>query len=102
MPNITLSVSQDTFEEMKKNSYIRWSEVARLAIENKLENLKILRKIERIANKSKLTPKDAEELGRKVKKAAFERLMHEHNTKLKHPVLGNNKELGNKKADSKT
>ncbi len=62
--NITLSISEDTFEKMKEFSEVKWSEVARKAIENKLEFLEVLNKI---ASKSKLTEKDVAEISEKVK-----------------------------------
>ena len=40
MPNITLSVSEELFNKMKKMNDIKWSEVARKAIEKRInENL---------------------------------------------------------------
>ena len=68
--NITLSVSDDVFEEMKAFPEIRWSEVARQAITERIEALNFLRKM---ASKSKLTEADAIELGRKVNKSIARR-----------------------------
>jgi len=42
MPNLTLSISKDTFEKMKEHSDFRWSEVARKAIEEKIEDAELL------------------------------------------------------------
>jgi len=36
MPNITLSIPEELHKKMKKMSEIRWSEVARKAIEDRL------------------------------------------------------------------
>jgi hypothetical protein len=72
MANITLSVPDNVHKEMKKFSEIRWSEVARKAILNKLETLKMA---EKLASKSKLTEKDVEEFSRKIKGSATKRFM---------------------------
>ncbi len=63
--NITLSISDDTFEKMKDFSEVKWSEVARKAIESRLD---LLESLEKIASKSKLTEKDVQEIGEKVKR----------------------------------
>lgn len=70
MPTITLSVPEDLKREMDESKEINWSEVARTAIKNKIAQLKILREI---TTKSKLTEKDALELGRKINKSLHER-----------------------------
>ncbi len=62
--NITLSVSDSTFEKMRGFPEIKWSEVARASIESRLEMLEAL---DALASKSKLTEKDALELGKKIK-----------------------------------
>lgn len=61
--------------EMDKSKFINWSEVAREAIRIRVAELKIL---ESIAKKSKLTDKDAIEMGRKINKSMHERYKKEH------------------------
>jgi len=68
MPTITLAVSEELKEEMNKSKFINWSEVARESIREKINQLKIL---DSIAKKSKLTEKDALEIGRKINKSAW-------------------------------
>ncbi len=63
MPTITLSVPEDLKKGMDESKEINWSEVARTAIRSKVSQLKILKAI---SVKSKLTEKDALELGRKI------------------------------------
>ncbi len=63
MPTITLSVPEDIKKDMEESKEINWSEVARAAIKTKIAQLKILKAI---TAKSKLTEKDALELGRKI------------------------------------
>lgn len=66
MPTITLSVPEDLKKEMDESKDINWSEVARVAIRNKVSQLKILKEI---TSRSRLTEKDALELGRKINKS---------------------------------
>ena len=67
MVNITLSVPEELHRKMKSFSEIRWSEIVRKAIEQRISDLEI---IERIASKSKFTKRDAEEISEKIKRAA--------------------------------
>lgn len=64
MANITLSVPEEMFLEMKKHKEMKWSEVAREAIARKLAELKAVNKI---LSKSRITEKDAEEIGHRIK-----------------------------------
>ncbi|MBN1502934.1 hypothetical protein JW930_05300 [Candidatus Woesearchaeota archaeon] len=70
MPTITLSVPVDLKREMDEEREINWSEVARTAIKLKLSQLKILKSI---SAKSRLTERDALELGRKINKSLHQR-----------------------------
>jgi len=65
MANITLSVSEDLKKKMEQLPEINWSEIARQAIEQKTAQMIVLKSI---TSKSKLTEKDALELGRKINK----------------------------------
>ncbi len=75
MPTVTLSVPEDLKQEMEESKDINWSAVAREAIREKVSQLKILKAI---AAKSKLTDKDALELGRKINASLHERYKKEH------------------------
>ncbi len=70
MTNLTLSIPDDLYEEMKKHPEIRWSEVARQAVRRKLEDL---RRLDELLAPSRLTEDDVAELGRQVKKAVWKR-----------------------------
>ncbi len=70
MPTITLSVPEDLKQDMDESKDINWSEVAREAIRNKIVQLKILKSI---TSKSKLTEKDALELGRRINESLYKR-----------------------------
>ena len=63
MSNLTLAIPAELKQRMKRHSEIRWSEVIRKAIAEKIEDLEVM---ERMARKSRLTEKDAEEISRKV------------------------------------
>ncbi len=75
MPTITLAVPEELKKEMDQTKEINWSEIARIAIKEKLAQLKLFKAI---TAKSKLTEKDALELGRKINKAMHERFKREH------------------------
>ena len=64
---MTLSVSDELHKKMKQFNEIKWSEIARRAIEQRINDLEVMNKI---ASKSKLTKKDAEEISKKIKRAA--------------------------------
>ncbi len=71
MGNITLSLPDDLQEQMRKHSEIRWSEVVRKSIAQKIE---LLNTMDTIAKKSKLTKQDIEVISKKIKKESFEEL----------------------------
>ncbi len=76
MANITLSIPDNIYTEMQAFPELKWSEVARRAIIDKLEILKITNII---ANKSKLTQKDVDEFSAKIKKEANKRFLNVNN-----------------------
>ena len=61
---MTLSIPEELYKRMKTFSEIRWSEIARIAIEKRVEDLETMNKI---ASKSKLTKRDVEEISKKIK-----------------------------------
>ena len=72
MTNMTLSMPDQISKEMKLFSEVKWSEVARKAIIQKLETLKLA---EKLASKSELTQKDVEEFSKKIKSSASKRFL---------------------------
>ncbi len=72
MANITLSIPDEIQMEMREFSEVKWSEVARKAIINKIE---LLRLAEKLAKKSKLTDKDVEAFSKKIKSSATKRFL---------------------------
>ena len=72
MVNMTLALPEEIHSKMKHFSEIKWTEIARKAIENKLKDLEML---EKLASKSKLTQKDVEDFGKKIKQEATKKFM---------------------------
>ena len=73
MPTVTLTVPDDVKLELSRFSWVNWSEVAREALIREEELRGAYEEFKRIVSKSKLTEKDALELGRAVKKSLHER-----------------------------
>lgn len=67
MPNMTLSIPEELHRKMKNMSEVRWSEIARRAIEQRMNDLESLNKL---ASKSKITDRDIDEISKKIKRAA--------------------------------
>jgi len=68
MTNLTLSIPNELHERMKMHSEIRWSEIVRKTITQKVDALDVL---DRIASKSKLTKKDIDEISHKINRETF-------------------------------
>ena len=69
MVNITLAIPQDLREELQKHKEVNWSAVIRKSLQQHIRKLNIA---EAIAQKSKLTKKDIEEIDKLVKKGIAE------------------------------
>jgi len=63
MTNITLALPDELHLRMKEHPEIRWSEVVRQTIQEKVEELELMNKL---TKKSKLTKKDVELISRKI------------------------------------
>lgn len=63
MTNVTLAISEDLHSKMKKHSEIRWSEIIRKTISEKVDDLEMM---DKLSGKSKLTKKDAELFAKKI------------------------------------
>ena len=64
MVNITLAIPEDLKQELQRHKEVNWSAVMRRALHEHLRKIEIA---EAIAQKSKLTQKDADEISRKIK-----------------------------------
>lgn len=79
MPNITLSITEDTRRKMKEHPEVRWSNAIRALIGRKLKDFE---EADKLAQKSLLTEKDVEVLSKKVAKDSArhaKRLLNESN-----------------------
>ena len=72
MPNMTLSIPDEIHKQMKHFTEVKWSEVARKAI---IERLELLILAEKLAQKSKLTEKDVMEFSKKIKSESSKRFL---------------------------
>lgn len=70
MTNMTLAVPEDLKSIMDKHREVKWSEVARVAL---WEHARRLELMDRLVTKSKLTEKEAIEIGRKIKEGVAKR-----------------------------
>ncbi len=70
--NITLSVPNEIHRKMKHFSEVKWSEVARKAIIEKIEMMTLA---EKLAQKSELTEQDVKEFSKKIKSSAAKRFI---------------------------
>ena len=71
MINLTLSIPEQLHTKMKKHSEIRWSEVVRKSISQKIEDLEMMNKL---TSKSKLTKKDVDEIAQRIDGSIAEKL----------------------------
>ena len=71
MVSLTLSVSKDLRDRMKKHPEILWSDVVRSVIERQLDELETA---DAIARKSKLTVEDVLEFSKKVDEGMAKRV----------------------------
>ncbi|MFH1212310.1 MAG: hypothetical protein V1659_05300 [Candidatus Woesearchaeota archaeon] len=71
MPNITLAIPEELHSRMKSHTEIRWSEVVRKSISEKIEELDI---VEKIVGKSRLTEKDAAVIAKKIDRGVAQKL----------------------------
>jgi len=72
MANITLSIPDDLHRKMKEFSEIKWSEVARKAIQKKVQDLEML---DKLTSTSKLTEKDVAEISDRINKSLAKKIL---------------------------
>lgn len=70
MTNMTLAVPEDLKAIMEKHKEVKWSEVARGAMWVHAKKLELM---DKLLAKSKLSDKDAMELGRRIKEGIAKR-----------------------------
>ena len=72
MPNMTLALPEDIYRIVKSQKEIRWSQIARQAIEDYAKKLEFM---DELLKNSELTEQDAMELGKKVNQALHKRYL---------------------------
>lgn len=79
MPNMTLALSEDVYQIVKSHREVRWSEVARRAIEDYAKKIALL---DALTSQSELTEEDVMELDEKIKEGVFKYYIRkrEHDT----------------------
>ncbi len=70
MPNLTLSIPENLHRRMKRHSEVKWSEVVRRILAEKIRDLELM---DRLTAKSTLTREDIEELDHVMKDAVLRR-----------------------------
>jgi hypothetical protein len=70
MANVTLAVPEELHREMRSHPEIKWSTVIRAALRREVTRLHLY---DRLLAQSRLTEKDAIELGRKIRRDAASR-----------------------------
>ncbi len=63
MVTLSVSIPEELKQQILELDEVNWSAVARNAFEEKIKQMKLLKSI---ANKSKLTAKDAEEISKQI------------------------------------
>lgn len=71
MANITLSLPEELYQKIKDHPEIRWSEIARKAIQQYLDELELL---DKLTSRSQLTDDDVQELSDLIDSKVVEKL----------------------------
>jgi len=71
MANITLSLPEELYQKLKDHPEIRWSEIARKAIQQYLDELELL---DKLTAKSQLTDDDVRDLSDMIDTEVIEKL----------------------------
>ncbi|MFH1590711.1 MAG: hypothetical protein ABIC95_02175 [archaeon] len=71
MANITLAIPEDLHIRMRQHTEIRWSELIRKTITERIDELEML---DKLCGKSRLTKKDAEMISKKIDSSVAKRL----------------------------
>ena len=71
MPNVTLSISEEVHNRMKMRSEIRWSDVVRKSIVEKLNDLEMM---DKLTQKSRLSIKDVNAISTRIDRNVAKKL----------------------------
>ena len=74
MVSMTISIDEQSKNDMKKLSWINWSEVARKILIDRLKKQEELEKLKSLVENSELTEEDILNLSKKARKGRFKEL----------------------------
>ena len=77
MPNLTLSIPTELKKEMDELPELNWSEIVREILSEKVKRVLLLKKLDKMLEKSELTEEDCINLGRKAKKSMHKKFLNE-------------------------
>lgn len=77
MASVTLTVSDETKEELNSFAWVSWSEVASASFSEKLRRDRLFERLNKLLENSELTEEDCLRLGDEVKQRAWEKLKKE-------------------------
>jgi len=72
---LTLSVPERLKKEIRAMPEVNWSEETRRFLEDRVERLKALRKLDELTKNSRLTEEDAIRIGRQIRKGVAEKTL---------------------------
>lgn len=70
MPKVSVRVSEDLKAKIERHKEVNWSEIMRRAVKEHLTKVEL---VESISSRSKLSEKDAEEIGEEIKRGIAKR-----------------------------
>lgn len=71
MANITLSIPEELHDKLRIHNEIRWSELIRNILQNKIKEFELM---EKLVSKSKLSFEDVSEISNKIDSSVAEKL----------------------------
>ncbi len=71
--NVTFSIPEKLKEEMGQFAEVNWSRTAAELLEEKIKRLRVLKRLEKLLEGSKLTDDDVEKIASKVKEGIAKR-----------------------------
>ena len=77
MPNLTLSIPTELQKEMDKLPELNWSEIVREILSEKVKRVLLLKKLDKMLEKSELTEEDCMRMSREAKKSMHKKFSKE-------------------------
>ena len=77
MPNLTLSIPTELKSEMDELPELNWSEIVRELLSEKVKRALLLKKLDKMLEKSELTEEDCIRMGREAKESMHKKFLKE-------------------------